>query len=423
MEARILKETKLSSQQHCKHLSKSLNAYRQQQQLCDIELIVDGKRFSAHMAVLAGVSCYFEKLFTINMKEKRERKVEMEKISCAIMEDFLHYIYTGDVFLTKAKAVELLKAANYTDILTLKRLCEDFLAETLSLQDCFSLERLADMYNCEKLHAACCYFKKKNFRAIMELTEFLDMAEEELEFYLKSDDIVVEEEQEVYEGLLKWVTHKPEEREKHFTKLFSCIRLGSISKQFLFSVIAEEDMVCSNQNCSKMALKALSLSTSFPAIQQPRRCLEKTIPTIFMCGGCSGDEYYTKESFCYVPSINKWCKLAPLHEKRNSLVTVELDSFLYVLGGKKLEPSSIMYATALSEVSRYDFRNNTWSSVASMPHAMISPSAVTLNGCIYVLAGYNMNGEKRHVMQKYCPTTNTWIVVTPPTVPRRNASW
>ena len=409
-------EIKCSSQEHCKDLNTNLNALRQQCQLCDVELLVEGNVFHAHRAVLAGASSYFQNLFTIDMKEKREGRVEMRKMKYSVMEDLLQFIYTGDVFLTPTKAIDLLETANYTTIFNLKSLCEDFLVETLSLKNCFSLQRLAGVYDCEKLNTACCDLIKRHFSTVMELSEFLDMTESELEVYLSSDDIEVKEEEETYEGLMKWVRHSPVTRREHFAKLFSCIRLGSLSKQFLFSVVAEEEMVCSNQECSRMALKAVFASNSFQTVQKPRKCLEKTIQSLVVCGGCSEDECFTKSSLCFAPSLNNWFKLADVESKRSSHAAVELEGFLYVIGGK--EPaSSPQGATVVSNVSRYDTRNNSWSCVSSLSSAVSSASAVALKGFIFVLGG------KQHVMQKYCPTINRWQLVTPSTVPREHASW
>ena len=161
------------------------------------------------------------------MKEKREEKVD---VRCAVIEDFLEFIYTGDVLLTESNSAEMLKTANYTNVCRLERLYEEFLNETLSLENCLSVSRLAEMFDCQELKKGCCDFIKKHFSKVLELPGFLEMTGKEVEFYLSSDDTVVKEEEEVYEGLVKWVKHQPETRKYQFAKLFSFVRVGCLSK-------------------------------------------------------------------------------------------------------------------------------------------------------------------------------------------------
>ena len=406
-------EKKYSSDQHCKSLSSTLNTLRQHNQLCDVKLIVEGKEFPAHRAVLAGASLYFQNLFMIDMKEKREGMVEIEELKCTVMEDLLEFIYTGDVVLTSSRnAVELLKAASYTSVCHLEKLCEKFLKETLSVENCLAIYRLAAKHDCVELKKGTCDFIKVNFSKVLNRPEFLELTEYELEFFLSSDDIEVKEEEEVYEGLIKWIKHDPEVRRNHFAELFFHIRLGSLSKQVLFSVVAEEEMVCSDPSCMKLALKASSGASS---LQKTRKCLEKTTDVIVVCAGRGSDLSSTKSNICYVPSTNKWFELADSYNKMFDHTTVELDGFLYVIGGCK-QSSTGLYTT---NVSRYDSRNNTWSSVASVPQAISYSTAVALKGYVYVIGG-----REKFTLQtvyKYCPVTNCWELSKPLTVSRVDA--
>ena len=163
------------------------------------------------------------------MKEKREEKVD---VRCAVIEDFLEFIYTGDVLLlTESNSAEMLKTANYTNVCRLERLYEEFLNETLSLENCLSVSRLAEMFDCQELKKGCCDFIKKHFSKVLELPGFLEMTGKEVEFYLSSDDTVVKEEEEVYEGLVKWGENTSQKLEKYqFAKLFSFVRVGCLSK-------------------------------------------------------------------------------------------------------------------------------------------------------------------------------------------------
>ena len=51
--------------------------------------------------------------------------------------------------------------------------------------------------------------------------------------WVSSDDITVNAEQEVFNGIVKWVSHNRSEREAHFEELFHQVRLTSISQDQL----------------------------------------------------------------------------------------------------------------------------------------------------------------------------------------------
>lgn len=63
--------------------------------LCDVTLVVQGKRFAAHRAVLAAASHVFRLMFTNRMKESVSPEVELRSVEPEILELLLEYIYTS----------------------------------------------------------------------------------------------------------------------------------------------------------------------------------------------------------------------------------------------------------------------------------------------------------------------------------------
>ena len=107
----------------CVELAKRLNMLRRQEHLCDITLgTKDGKEFKAHRNVLSAASPFFCKLLQSDMKENREGIVRFEEISGAVMDDVLEFIYTGSVEVTQGNSQDLIAAANYLLIPSLKKL-------------------------------------------------------------------------------------------------------------------------------------------------------------------------------------------------------------------------------------------------------------------------------------------------------------
>ena len=82
---------------------------------CDVSLTVGdaGKEFKAHRNVLVEVSPFFEKLFDSDMKESKERVIQLDIFSEYVLKNVLEFMYTGSVaFLAPQRAEELIVAAD-----------------------------------------------------------------------------------------------------------------------------------------------------------------------------------------------------------------------------------------------------------------------------------------------------------------------
>ena len=136
----------------CVELANRLNMQRRQDHLCDITLMTkDGKEFKAQRNVLSATSLYFSRLLQNDMKEKREGIVRFEEISGALMEDVLEFIYTGSVEVTQENCKDLIAAANYLLIPSLKTVSGRFLEREMSQSNCISTFYFAEMYRCDEL--------------------------------------------------------------------------------------------------------------------------------------------------------------------------------------------------------------------------------------------------------------------------------
>ena len=173
---------------------------RVQDYLCDITFVAkEGKEFKAHRNVLSAVSPFFVKLFQSEMKEKEEGITRFEEISALILEDVLEFIYTGHVMiLDERSAKDLLIAADYLLLDSLKAIAERFLGERLTNSNCISTFYFADKYHCKELVSTSRKFIHENFASVAgELDEFLQLEAEEVERWISSDEICVAAEEDV----------------------------------------------------------------------------------------------------------------------------------------------------------------------------------------------------------------------------------
>ena len=69
-----------STADYAQSLLKHLNDQRQQNEFCDIKLIIDGQEFAAHKAILSSASPYFHAMFTHDMVESKQNEISMQGI-------------------------------------------------------------------------------------------------------------------------------------------------------------------------------------------------------------------------------------------------------------------------------------------------------------------------------------------------------
>ena len=411
-----------SKDNHAGYVTRSLDNFRKHQMYCDVTLVVEGRKFHVHRNILAASSPYFHKLFTSygTKKKKQQSSFTIQELSVAIMDDLLHYLYTGFVDLKPGNVQSLIKAANMIEITRLKDLGCEFLQNTLSLENCVSIFQFADKNECVSLRSASKEFINENFQHVAKTEKFLGLNEEQIEEYILDDNIVVDREEEIYEALLRWVKHDGKSRSKHFSRLFQHIRLFSVSKYYLHTNVGGEELVKVNRSCIEILLDALKVVSLMPPecmpatpLLTPRKCLQQDAEAVIACGGLYEDETGSS-TLCYVISENAWFLLAPIHEgkhcKRWAHGMAECNGFIYVVGGF-YDDAKQVFSDATSVVERYRLETDSWSRVEKLKKGTALPGIAVLNGCLFVVGGSDNDALKD--LQKYNPVNDAWEILEP----------
>jgi speckle-type POZ protein len=108
---------------------------KNQQNMPDVEFIVkDNKKFTAHKAILAARSPVFADKFEKKQQVKGgPHQIRIDDVEPSTVENFLHFIYTGESMGTLADE-ELLKLAKRYKLTTLTGLCQHALEKIDAIQ-------------------------------------------------------------------------------------------------------------------------------------------------------------------------------------------------------------------------------------------------------------------------------------------------
>ena len=396
-------------------MMKSLNIQRKNGHYCDVILEVrcgdDQAVLQAHRNVLCAASPFFFTALSSDMKEKKEGVIRLKETTKTAMEEILEFLYTGYVEVTEENAFDLITQADYFLIPSLKALSSKFIVQTLDVSNCFMVYNFAVKYNGEELKNGVRDFILANLVAVSATEDFLNVSGKEIEEWISSDEVIVKQEEEVFEVIVKWMEKNMNRQDQDFFQLLQHVRCVFVSRSYAFDVMLQHPLVNTSTACSEFILDAMKevpddhTDQCFFS-QSPRNCLNTHEGAIVASA--------EKEMICYIPSEDKWCKLADKLSRRDSYNygMSSLHGKLYILGGCRDQNGNI--------AEYYDPSTNLWTPVSAPGIANHRIAAVTLQGSLYAVGGRDKNETVLSTVQRYYPDTNQWQEVSPLSSPRSN---
>uniref|UniRef100_A0A8C4XL28 Kelch like family member 10 n=1 Tax=Falco tinnunculus TaxID=100819 RepID=A0A8C4XL28_FALTI len=398
------------------------NELRLEGKLCDVIISVDGVEFNAHKNILCSCSQYFRAMFTSSWNTTEKRVYKIPGTSSEMMRLIIEYAYTRTVPITVDNVESLLTAADQFNIMGIIRQCCEFLKSQLCLENCIGICKLTNYYHCPDLRKAAYEFILHHFEDMTRVsTEFLDLSVDELKHIIGKDDLNVKQEDGVFEAILKWIAHDPQNRRQHIAVLLGQVRLALMQAEYFMNNVKTHDYVKDNKECKGLIINTLtemynlnmygpSYSNSSNVLSRPR--LPYAI--LFAVGGWSGGSP-TNAIETYDARADKWLNITL--EQESPLAyhgTVYLKGFIYLVGGF----DSTDY---FNSVRRFDPLKKTWQQVAPMHSRRCYVSVATLNNFIYAMGGFD--GYMRlNTAERYEPDTNQWTLIAPMNEHRSDAN-
>ncbi|CAG2168212.1 unnamed protein product, partial [Oppiella nova] len=149
-------------------LSDDLSILFESQKFSDVLLVVNGREYYAHKAILAARSPVFAAMFEHEMEEKKQNKVEITDMDHEVLREMLRFIYTGKATNLEKMDADLLAAADKYDLERLKVMCEESLCSNLSVETAAEVLILADMHSANQLKAHAIEYINTHATDIME---------------------------------------------------------------------------------------------------------------------------------------------------------------------------------------------------------------------------------------------------------------
>ncbi|EYC32014.1 hypothetical protein Y032_0003g1354 [Ancylostoma ceylanicum] len=401
------------------HSSQVLASLRQQlvgRQFCDVDLLVDDRKISAHKVVLAACCPYFKDLLTGDETKAKHNQIVITGLDHISLEKLVFYMYGQSLTISVRNVKPIMVTAHFLQLHKIAEICATFVSGHLVDQaNALAVRRFLFTLGYRSAATKVERFIEKHFVPITQTEGFLELSFEEVSELLSKDWLHVESEEQVFNAAMRWIEHSAE-RSDMVDRILSCVRLHLLDKSFFMSEVFRNRIIRNHRNFCNVVEKALEhhlisarLSVSRSALSKPR--CSPYFP-ILVIGGYR-EEICLSDVENYDSRFEQWKRVQSLRDPRSYFGIAVDGEMVYVAGGR-----DDCY-NFLNSVECYDVTRNEWTEVARMREKRFAPVAAFLKKKLYVCGGFYDRPLK--TVEVYDPKMDSWEDGIPMTVARRGA--
>ncbi|XP_077205473.1 kelch-like protein 6 isoform X2 [Paroedura picta] len=402
-------------------------------------------------------------MFCNDLKEKHEEKIVIKGVDAETMQILLDYTYTSKVLITKENVQKVLEAASLFQFLRMVEACSNFLNDALHPENCVGILRLADAHSLDNLKQQVKKYIIQNFPQVLNCDEFLELPLDVLYHVLKSDDLCVTEEAEVFETVINWVRYKLLERLPFLPHILESVRLPLLDPWYFVETVEADPLIRQCPDVFPLLQEARMYHLSGNEIISERtkpRMHEFQSEVFMIIGGCTKDEKFVAEVTCLDPLRRSRLEVAKLPNMEQETETetkrwvefacITLRNEVYISGGKETQHEVWKYNSSINKwiqieylnvgrwrhkmavlngkvlviggfdgiqrinsVETYDSFHNCWSEAEPLMINVSSFGAASYKKKLYVIGGGPNGKLATDKTQCYDPTTNNWALKSP----------
>ena len=351
-------------------------------ELDDVVLQVENEEFPVRRSVISAFSEYFQKMFTIDMKEKYDKVIKIEDVTAEAMKEILKAMYDGEIDFTEDNLAEILHAASLMQVTSVLDVAVEYMNHYMSSEKSRAYLELANLYSLEAVQAKAIQCLLQHFDQISEEESILNLPVHQIETFLQSDYLTTDGEERVFEYILKWVNKDVEKRKQYFPQLFKHVRLQFIPIKYVVATIGEHELVKRFNECRDLVNDAILyyFAPTKSAATKPPRFSPDPDSVLFL-------PYDKREQFRYNLHTKESRKLSctglPIDCSFLKGCAVANKRLVIVLCGGYLKSSWSIGSS--KQVLR--FNGSTWCKLPSMNDARCGGAAVFHNEKLYVFGG------------------------------------
>uniref|UniRef100_A0A3P8VRX6 Intracisternal A particle-promoted polypeptide n=1 Tax=Cynoglossus semilaevis TaxID=244447 RepID=A0A3P8VRX6_CYNSE len=385
----------LASDRYARLILAQMNKMRHRTDFCDVRLNVGGQMFTVHRLVLAASSPYFSALFSGGMREADKEEVQIMGVETEVFEVLLDFIYTGLIIVTVENVQELMIAADMLQLNEVVSVCGEFLKGHMDPSNCVGIFQFLEQIACLDMLEFTENYIHVHFLEVCVTEEFRGLSKDQLVKLLRSEELRIEDEYQVFTAAMDWVLHDVPKRKKNVVEVLEPVRFPLLSPQRLFKYIegitdfslrvALQTLLKEYTEVTKCPKENKVFSQLQPAKMRPRRKARKYLYAIGGYTRLQGGRWSDSRALSCVERFDTfnqyWTTVSSLHQARSGVGVAVLEGMIYVVGGEK--DSMIFDCT-----ERYDPVTKQWAAVASLNYPRCGVGVCPCHGALYALGSY-----------------------------------
>ncbi|NXA61314.1 KLH31 protein, partial [Mohoua ochrocephala] len=399
--------TEVEAPEHGAALLEGLNQVRQERFLCDLTVATKTKSFEVHKPILASCSRYIHGLL---QRDPQLCRVELRDVSPPGLAAVIAFAYAGTLSLSLHTIGSTIAAATRLQVPALLGLCSHFLVREMAVENCVYIANISGTYGLNQVKDATRKFIRENFVEFSKTDHFMKLPFDQVNELLMDDGLQIPSEVAAFQAAVRWLEFDPK-RVQHAANLLGNIRFGTIPAPDLINHVQPVPRMMQDPQCHKLLVDAMNyhlLPHQQNSLQSRRTRIRGGQRVLVTVGGrLALSEKALSRDISYRDAEGNWNKLTEMPAKSFNQCVVVMDGFIYVAGGEDQNDTRNQAKHAVSTLSRYDPRFNTWLHLASMEHRRSHFSLSACDGLLYAVGGRNAQGPLASV-ECYVPTTNSW---------------
>ncbi|XP_056389059.1 actin-binding protein IPP isoform X2 [Hyla sarda] len=393
-----------------------MNKMRTRLEFCDLHIHIGPAVFGAHKLLLAASSPYFAALLSGGLKESSCDVVRIQGVEAAIFQLLLDFIYSGSVLISPENVQELMTAADMLQLNQVVALCCDFLKEQIDPGNCIGFFQFSEQLSCQPLLEFTESYIQAHFPEVQQGDEFQLLTKEQLIRLLRSEELCIEDEHQVFAAAMSWLQKDTTARKRHVVEVLEPVRFSLLPPQRLQKNIEEV-----TDFSLRVALQTLLREYCEPSLSpkdkklcsflqtsrvRPRRKARK-----FLYAIGEKDSMIFDCVECYDPVTKQWSAVPSMNQPRCGLGVCSCHGAIYAMGGW-------VGAEIGNGIERFSPEDNAWQIVGQMAVPRYNFACCERQGLIYVVGGISHAGIELSSVEVFDPITRRWTSL-PPMATRR----
>ena len=393
---------------HYSKCCKQMVGFWKQSKFCDVNLVIINAHgtptacVAAHRVVISSAIPFFAVMLGIQ-RDTEEKEVSLHGYESMAVKSLIEYAYTGNLEITESNVQNILLTAKRFTLPNVVSFCIDFMTSRVCSTNSIGIREFSETHDLIDLHKFAKEYVIKNFSSVSKEEEFLDLPIMKVEELVKSEEILVDSEEDVYNAVTRWIHHDLGTRAEHADDLYEHVRFPITSQRFLETVASKNKLLSSDKGFVYLKdgfeyhENPAAVIFSTPKKTHPRNSVQGIICLV----GGESDSNMSVNSFTLCnPHDNEWREGPGMNYKRSKLAVAIIQGELYAIGGYDLG-----YSLTLCE--KYSAVDNCWKEITPLSTARCSLAAVPIGNRLFAIGG-STGSVHLHSVEVYNPVTDEW---------------